>query len=202
MADKGRPIRLKDIGNIPNGFTLSRFFLAIPLPFLIMFGEWYYAVIWLWVASVTDYFDGKLARRFDQVTGMGEVLDIVIDRTITIPCIIAIIGGGLLPGDLFNYVVHMIFFMFLISGDIMVLIGIFLFARLKKKDPYLTYPSPPYTAKWLYAIQLLGLTLIIAPVPVITVSVILIAMIVYNAYAANIFFEKAKWIFFGKSPTK
>ena len=197
MSDKGRPIRMKDLWNIPNGFTLSRLFLAIPLPFLIIYGEWYFAIAWLWAASITDWFDGKLARKFNQVTGIGEVLDLVVDRTLMIPGIISIIAAGLMPNDWFSFIAYMIFFLFVISGDLLVLGGLYIFARMKRRRPLLVYPSPPLSAKWLYAIQLLGLTLMISPIPDITVGVILIGMSAYNAYAANAFMNKAMWIFTG-----
>lgn len=69
--------------NLPNILTLSRIVL-IPV-FVIVFYlpvEWnYYASAGIfWVAAVTDWFDGYLARKWDQMTPFGAFLDPVADK--------------------------------------------------------------------------------------------------------------------------
>ncbi len=69
--------------NLPNILTLSRivmipvFVVAYYLPV-----EWnYYACALLfWIAAVTDWFDGYLARKWDQSTPFGAFLDPVADK--------------------------------------------------------------------------------------------------------------------------
>lgn len=69
--------------NLPNILTLSRIIL-IPV-FVIAF---YLPVSWnfyacaavFWIAAVTDWFDGYLARRLNQTTPFGAFLDPVADK--------------------------------------------------------------------------------------------------------------------------
>ena len=69
--------------NLPNILTLSRIVL-IPV-FVIAFyspHEWNYYICAgvFWVAAVTDWFDGYLARKWDQMTPFGAFLDPVADK--------------------------------------------------------------------------------------------------------------------------
>ncbi len=197
MADKPRPIRLKDLWNVPNAFTISRLFLAIPLPFLVIYASWHYAVGYMWVVSATDYFDGKLARWFNKVTGIGEVLDIVIDRAITTPVIIAFLYVKGVEGSIFVMTSFFVFIVIVLLGEILVLVGIFLFARMKRENPLLIYPSPPFVAKFLFFVQLVGLSLLLSPLPQHYTATYLLLASAYNLYAASVFFFKGKWIFMG-----
>lgn len=69
--------------NLPNILTLSRI-VAIPV-FVVAF---YLPVSWsyylcagiFWVAAVTDWFDGYLARKWNQMTPFGAFLDPVADK--------------------------------------------------------------------------------------------------------------------------
>ncbi|KZY61116.1 CDP-diacylglycerol--glycerol-3-phosphate 3-phosphatidyltransferase [Oleiphilus sp. HI0071] len=69
--------------NLPNILTLSRivlipvFVIAFYLPY-----DWnYYACAAVfWIAGVTDWFDGYLARKWDQMTPFGAFLDPVADK--------------------------------------------------------------------------------------------------------------------------
>lgn len=77
--------------NLPNMLTLLRI-LAIPLVMLLIwqgepencvYAAWVYAV-----ATVTDFFDGWLARRKGLVTVMGKFLDPLADKLIVMAMLI------------------------------------------------------------------------------------------------------------------
>lgn len=69
--------------SVANFITLARLLF---LPFIIYFlsqdttvGD-YYALFFMFVAGVTDYLDGRVARYFNRKSDLGRILDPVIDK--------------------------------------------------------------------------------------------------------------------------
>lgn len=77
---------------IPNLLTLSRAIAPVVVIPTIMLGKLNIAVIELILFELTDFFDGRLARKLDCVTDFGVKLDAVCDKIfvlgIMIPAII------------------------------------------------------------------------------------------------------------------
>ena len=82
--------------NIPNILAFIRLLIA-PLMFFLLVNRdnalfagihysWIdYAAAFLFVlASATDFFDGYIARTFDQITMMGQILDPLADKMLTL----------------------------------------------------------------------------------------------------------------------
>jgi len=68
-----------------NLLTLSRIFLAIVIFLLLTRPEGYFlAFILFFVAGVTDYFDGFLARKYDLTSQIGEILDPIADKILIV----------------------------------------------------------------------------------------------------------------------
>ena len=64
-----------------NILTLSRIFLAVFIFLLLMSPDGYLmALILFFLAGITDYFDGYLARRYNAVSQLGEILDPIADK--------------------------------------------------------------------------------------------------------------------------
>ena len=72
----------KEIWNIPNRITASRLFIAVAC--FVFLGLQYYliALILFAVAAGTDWIDGYWARRFNQITQLGRILDPFADKFI------------------------------------------------------------------------------------------------------------------------
>jgi len=69
------------VTTIINILTLSRIFLAAMIFVLLMSPEGYLlALVLFFLAGVTDYFDGYLARKYNAVSQLGEILDPIADK--------------------------------------------------------------------------------------------------------------------------
>ena len=68
-----------------NLLTLSRIFLAAVIFLLLTRPEGYFlAFILFFVAGATDYFDGYLARKYNAVSEIGQVLDPIADKILIV----------------------------------------------------------------------------------------------------------------------
>ena len=61
--------------------------------------------LWMWIglavfilASVTDFVDGQIARRFNQVSDFGKCLDPLADKLLTIAAMVMFCEWGMMPG--------------------------------------------------------------------------------------------------------
>jgi cardiolipin synthase len=93
------PPGLDRIWTIPNLLSVGRLGLLAVFGWLL-FGphDRVAAAIVLAVAGATDFVDGYVARRFNQVTTLGKVLDPTADRIVVAVGVIAITVDGAVPG--------------------------------------------------------------------------------------------------------
>ena len=94
--------------NLPNLLTLSRIF-AVPLLVVVLLTRVYnperqveslsiiLATVIFLGASITDYFDGYLARRRRQVTTLGILLDPIADKLLISAAFISLVELGWAP---------------------------------------------------------------------------------------------------------
>lgn len=94
--------------NLPNLLTLSRIF-AVPLLVVVLLTRVYnperqveslsviLATVIFLGASITDYFDGYLARRRRQVTTLGMLLDPIADKLLISAAFISLVELGWAP---------------------------------------------------------------------------------------------------------
>jgi len=68
--------------NLPNLITLARL-LSVPLTIWLIFDGRYGAAFWVFAgAGLSDALDGYIAKRFDQRTPLGALLDPIADKTL------------------------------------------------------------------------------------------------------------------------
>ncbi len=90
-----------DLGRVltvPNALSVSRV-LLVGVYLWLLFGanDRVTATVVLAVAGATDFADGQIARRFDQVTTLGKVLDPVADRILLGAAVSSMIAYGAVP---------------------------------------------------------------------------------------------------------
>jgi cardiolipin synthase len=66
--------------NFANLLTLARILLIAPFLFCIYQGRFGAALLIFFIASLTDFFDGYVARRFHQQSKLGQILDPTADK--------------------------------------------------------------------------------------------------------------------------
>jgi CDP-diacylglycerol--glycerol-3-phosphate 3-phosphatidyltransferase len=83
-----------EIWNLPNALTLFRIFLV---PFLVVVlltkfsGREYAGLAIFLVAATTDFFDGFIARRRNQMTRLGALLDPIADKLLMSAAFISLV---------------------------------------------------------------------------------------------------------------
>jgi CDP-diacylglycerol---glycerol-3-phosphate 3-phosphatidyltransferase len=86
--------------NFPNSLSAIRLGLAIAVCILIEFHRYFPAMICFIIAASTDFLDGWWARKFQQITKLGRILDPFVDKAIIGGAMIALVGipnSGLAP---------------------------------------------------------------------------------------------------------
>ena len=83
--------------NVPNALSSIRFILAIIVCGLIESQAWIAAMVVFIVAASTDWIDGWWARRYQQVTKLGRILDPFVDKVIICGAMIALVGASHSP---------------------------------------------------------------------------------------------------------
>jgi cardiolipin synthase (CMP-forming) len=89
--------RASRIVTIPNVISLARLACAPVFVWLLAADEPLAAALLLAVLGATDWVDGWIARRFDQGSELGKVLDPVADRGLLIVAGVALVLDGSVP---------------------------------------------------------------------------------------------------------
>ena len=83
--------------------TLVRIFL-IPVVMILMYLSKSYGSVWLWIAlgvfilaSLSDYADGFIARKYNQITDFGKFLDPLADKLLVIAVMTIFCEWDLMP---------------------------------------------------------------------------------------------------------
>ncbi|MFJ5861516.1 CDP-alcohol phosphatidyltransferase family protein [Pseudarthrobacter sp. NPDC092439] len=111
----GRPqVDHDSVFTIPNLLTVVRF-MGVPLFIWLVLARQEYAagVIVLAIMASTDWIDGYIARRFDQASKLGRVLDPIADRLAMIAVAVTLVIAG---------VVHWLYLAALVIPDAVLLV--------------------------------------------------------------------------------
>ena len=80
---------------IPNILTFSRLFFTLLILLFGLLKQFNLVLIFCIIASITDFFDGFLARKFKAITSFGAKLDAVVDKVFVICLLITLINTNI-----------------------------------------------------------------------------------------------------------
>tara|TARA_B100002052_G_C15854205_1_gene586635 strand:- start:868 stop:1401 length:534 start_codon:yes stop_codon:yes gene_type:complete len=67
-----------------NSLTTFRILLAPIILFFLIFGEYLICTLLFFLAGISDYFDGYLARKYKAESQLGEILDPIADKILVV----------------------------------------------------------------------------------------------------------------------
>lgn len=109
---------------IPNLLSLIRLILVPFFAVEFMKGEYIISIIILAVSGISDFLDGKIARRFNQVSNLGKILDPVADKATQITIAIVFYLTFHRSTDATVKAFSWIFLIFLIKEAVMIVGGL------------------------------------------------------------------------------
>lgn len=117
----------KEYLNISNGLSALRIVLALPLAFALLHYDNISVMILCFAASLTDIGDGYFARKLNQITEFGKIIDPVADKIFVLTFVVIMLMQGRIP----------MWFMASVFGrDILILLGgLYLTNKLKYVVP-------------------------------------------------------------------
>ena len=70
--------------NFINSITIARILSAPIILLSLIFGNYLACIILFFLAGITDYFDGYLARKYNAESNLGEILDPIADKILIV----------------------------------------------------------------------------------------------------------------------
>ncbi len=86
---------------IPNVLSFLRLAMVPVFLILVLQGRDALALVVLVISSATDYLDGYIARKFKQVSRLGQLLDPAADRLFIFAALVGLAARGVIPWWLF-----------------------------------------------------------------------------------------------------
>ena len=173
-------MKIKEIVTLPNLFSFIRIFLVIPIFYYISLNENITALIYVAIAFITDGLDGFLARRLNQISEVGKVLDPLADK-------ICITGGFVALSVFQGFPVWVT--IIIISRDLIIAFGsILLIGRNKVVFPSNHIGKVTVFLITVYAIIfLLGLDVLYTPLLIAVIIMLIISLFYYVKIFLNNF---------------
>jgi len=158
--------------NIPNLLSVSRILLAIII--LLFLSNPKIALVIFLIAALTDVLDGYLARKWNQETKLGQILDPIADKILVIMVLIALLRIYDLP----------YWYLLITLRDVNNIIAIPIIQHIKSKKILIIPPT--ILGKLTTLFQKISIVLILLdfyhhPSIIITIIISFLASIDYNS---------------------
>lgn len=106
---------------VPNLLSFLRIVMVPIFAVLFMRGEYAYSVLVLALSGISDFLDGKIARRFNQISALGKMLDPLADKATQITIAIVFFITFWNAEDKYIHWFSLIFLVFLVKEAVMVI---------------------------------------------------------------------------------
>jgi cardiolipin synthase (CMP-forming) len=136
------------IRTVPNAVTLVRLLLVPVCAYLLATGRYGWGLVLTAVVGSTDWVDGWLARRYGQVSRVGQLLDPLADRLLIAAVAIALVVQGVVPWQAA---------VLLVARDLVLLAGWPLLKRRGIEPPEVIFLGKAATLVLLFALPVLTL---------------------------------------------
>lgn len=83
--------KTSDLFTIPNLITYVRFILIIPFAYSFLKEEYISSAICIGLSGLSDCFDGLVARKLNQVTSLGKILDPIADKVTLLVVVVCMV---------------------------------------------------------------------------------------------------------------
>jgi cardiolipin synthase (CMP-forming) len=148
-----RKTRFSEVWNLPNVLTYGRIMAVPAIAGLMMYGgntaRWVAFSIYVF-AAITDFFDGYLARKWQQQSSLGVMLDPIADKVLVAVVLLVLSADGILNGG------HIWAAIIIMSREVLV-------SGLREYLGALQVSVPvTQIAKWKTTVQLLAIGFLIA----------------------------------------
>ncbi len=108
---------------IPNLLSVLRILVIPVFAYFFMSGEPIWAIVMLALSGISDFLDGKIARKFNQVSALGKVLDPVADKLTQITLAVLLFISFNKATDATLKAFSWIFLVFIVKELVMVVFG-------------------------------------------------------------------------------
>ncbi|RKN44804.1 CDP-alcohol phosphatidyltransferase family protein [Streptomyces hoynatensis] len=148
-------IQTDRVFTIPNLMSMARL-AGVPLFLWLVLSPVFdgpdldgWALLVLALSGISDYLDGKLARRWNQISALGRVLDPAADRLYVLSTLVGLTWRDILPWWLTAL---------LLARELMLLVAVFLLDRHGYAPPQVNFLGKAATFNLMYAFPLLLLS--------------------------------------------
>ena len=87
----------QELRSVPNLLSILRLLMVPVFLYLLFIDQFVWALVVMAIASASDWLDGFIARKFNQITQLGQVLDPAADRLFIMAALVGLTVNGNIP---------------------------------------------------------------------------------------------------------
>ncbi len=157
---------MKQNVTVPNLLSLLRIMIIAPMVYYYLYEQYALAGLMLVISALSDMFDGIIARKFNQITRLGKILDPVADKLTLIAVIICM-------EIMYPYI--LLFVLIMSVKEVLMLCGGAVLIKMKIKPPAAKWYGKAATAVFYVSVTLIVLLRAVWNIRNVALTAILIA---------------------------